>query len=266
MTAFLNKRSFPAVRRVRDIRDGKNEGLFFVEGGALLLDLFKSNFQVTDLFCTAKTKSRAEELKKSGHSPCALTVMTDDVMSFVSDLESAPGMLALVKRPVIETQFPESLDRSGLYLLIHKIGLPQNMGALLRSAEAAGVKEVWITETSVDPYSPKVVRGATGSLFRMHLRTGLHFSDVFSYCREKGLPTYAATSSGGKSYDEVNWTQGAMLAVGSEAHGFSESELELADQKIRIPMLGEIESLNAGVAASICLFEAARQRRQGKPK
>ena len=136
---------------------------------------------------------------------------------------------------------------------------PGTAGTLIRSAEAAGVQAVLFCPGTVDPFNDKVVRAGMGAHFRLPIRACRSWTHVQKYLGvDKRL--YLADASGTRSYDAVDWTQPSALIVGGEANGASDQAREAA-MAVNIPMLGSAESLNAGMAGAVILFEAARQRR-----
>jgi TrmH family RNA methyltransferase len=180
-------------------------------------------------------------------------VVTDTVMRALSDTVSPQGILAVV--PFIELPLPES---PWLILVVDKVRDPGNLGTILRSAEAAGASQVILTSATVDVYSPKVVRGAMGAHFYLPIATGVSWPEMAGALR--GRQILLAETKGGKVYCEVDWTKPSALIVSSEAEGASQEAERLATERIVIPMQGKAESLNVAVAASVILFEAARQQ------
>jgi TrmH family RNA methyltransferase len=164
---------------------------------------------------------------------------------------------------VVAVAWPELEPRPGLRLVLDGLQDPGNVGTLLRSAEAAGVGLVLATRGIADLYSPKVVRAAMGAHFSQPLRSDLSWDEIGA---ELGLcpVVYAADATASMPYYAADWRQPAALIVGSEAHGVSEEGGAWATHRIAIPMLGRAESLNAGVAGSVILFEALRQRTRGR--
>jgi TrmH family RNA methyltransferase len=150
---------------------------------------------------------------------------------------------------------------SPLYVVVDGVQDPGNLGTLLRSAAAVDVSAVLLTPGTVDAYNGKVVRAAMGAHFRLPIAPLDESSRerLVVRCRVRVL----AESGSAVTYDGIDWTEPAALIVGSEAHGPSEMGRSLATVSAGIPLLNEVESLNAGVAASVMLFEAARQRRAG---
>ena len=135
-----------------------------------------------------------------------------------------------------------------------------NVGAILRTAEAAGATGVITTRNTSDPFSPKALRGAMGSAFRLPIWSGPTFDELIQWCRGRRIVTFASEVEGRTSYAEIDWTGPCALLLGPESTGLTDEELKNADRGVRIPMKGDVESLNVSVAAGILLFEAARQR------
>ena len=180
-------------------------------------------------------------------------VVTDKVMRALSDTVSPQGILAVV--PFLELPLPED---PWLVLVVDRVRDPGNLGAILRSAEAAGVSQVILTPATVDVYSPKVVRGAMGAHFYLPMVTGISWSKMAEAL--EGRQILLAEAKGDKVYYEVDWTKPSALIVGSEAEGGSQEAERLAAERIVIPMRGKTESLNVAVAAGVILFEAARRQ------
>lgn len=181
---------------------------------------------------------------------------SEAVIAAASDTQSPQGV-------VVAVAWPEIAQHSGLRLVLDSIQDPGNLGTLLRSAEAAGVGLVLCMTGCADMYSPKVVRAAMGAHFSLPLRGDVSWDDLGIELADIPL-VYAAGSEAAMPYYAADWRQPAALIIGAEAHGVSAAGLALATHHISIPMIGNAESLNAGVAGSIILFEALRQRSRGR--
>lgn len=130
----------------------------------------------------------------------------------------------------------------------------------MRTVEAAGASGVILTEGTTDIFSPKALRGAMGSSFRLPLWTGASFDEAIDFCRERGIRTVCTDIRAERVHTEIDWTAASALIVGPEATGLEKTEIALADESLRIPMHAPVESLNVAVATGIVLYEAARQR------
>jgi TrmH family RNA methyltransferase len=177
--------------------------------------------------------------------------VTDEVMAACADTQTPQGVLAVV--PFIGLN-----PRPGLLLILDAIRDPGNLGTILRSAESAGVGQVLLSPGTVDLYNPKVVRGAMGAHFRLPVFSR-DWPDIGQAA--SGRAVWLADAAGDTTYDAVDWTRPSALIVGGEAFGAGEEAEQLATGRVSIPMPGGAESLNAAMAATVILFEAARQHR-----
>ena len=162
--------------------------------------------------------------------------------------------------------FAEEAIYRGVPLVVVAVGLqnPGNVGAVLRAAEAAGASGAYLTAGTADPLSWKAVRGAMGSAFRLPHVRGISADEVLARLRARGVTTLAAVAGEADAYDAADLTRPVALLLGREADGLSAALAARADRRITIPMAGRAESLNVAVAAGVLLFEAARQRAQGR--
>jgi TrmH family RNA methyltransferase len=237
-------------RRVR-----YRERHFVIEGIRLVEEAFRAGIVPALLFyseginATPGGRELLAEIQKGGAPAFAASEM---VMKAMADTVSPQGVLAVV--PFVELAPPPS---PSLVLVVDRLRDPGNLGAILRSANAAGVEQVILAPKTVDPYNPKVVRGAMGAHFRLPIEA-LSWPEIAEALA--GVQVLLADARAKRAYYEVDWTQPSALIIGGEAYGTSQEAMELATATIAIPMHGGAESLNAAVAASVILFEAARQR------
>jgi len=238
-----------ARRRVR-----QREGRFVVEGTRLLDELGRAGIRPALAFYTA---TWAETPTGQRLLPLVRTAgegawpVSDTVMAACSDTQTPQGVLAVVPFMSLE-------PRHGLLLILDGIRDPGNLGTILRSAESAGVGQVLLAPGTVDLYNPKVVRGAMGA----HLRLPVLSQDWPAISKRAGGRTvWLADAAAETAYDAVDWTQPSALIVGGEASGAGQEAAGLTTGRVSIPMAGGADSLNAAMAATVILFEAARQGR-----
>ncbi|MDE5933982.1 MAG: RNA methyltransferase, partial [Lachnospiraceae bacterium] len=148
-----------------------------------------------------------------------------------------------------------------LLVLLEDIQDPGNLGTIFRAGEGAGVTGILMSNNSVDIYNPKTIRSTMGSIYRMPFLYTEQLTEVIGKLREKKIAVYAAHLRGAVTYDTCDHTRGTAFLIGNEANGLRDETADAADVSVKIPMAGQVESLNAAVAASILLYEAARQRR-----
>jgi TrmH family RNA methyltransferase len=247
------------VKRVRALqsyrRDRWKERRYILEGSRLASELIQADVPVDYIFHTEQFKSKEPGLvnllaRQGGE----VLVVSEAVMAACSDTESPAGILVVAPFP--ELTIPEELS---LTLVVDRMADPGNLGTLLRTARAAGVEGVFLTEGCVDPFNPKVVRAAAGAHIHLPLRQ-LDAHEIEAHLG--GLELWLAESRAGMAYTEVDWRRPVALVIGSEAHGVGDALSAVIQKRVQIPMRGGVESLNAAVAASVILFEIARQREE----
>jgi TrmH family RNA methyltransferase len=175
----------------------------------------------------------------------------------LSDVQTPQGILAVFPIPSLR---PDLAAPAPLALVLDRLRDPGNLGTLLRAAAGAGVSAVYLTPESVDPWNAKVVRAGMGAHFRIPL---LPFDAEARDALLDRLPRRViAAADATRPYDAVDWTAPAALVIGGEAEGVSPALTAWGTEAVTIPLRGDVESLNAAVAGSVILFEAARQRRE----
>lgn len=261
----ITSRDNALARQARAVRDGRVRELIFIEGLRLCEEAVGAGLRISDVLYTerlAEDERGSRLLRALQERSERAALLSEAVMASVSDTKRPQGIVALAARPetgplVLERQAVETVP---LLLLMHRTNNPTNAGALLRTAEAAGATGAVTTAGSTDLLSPKALRGAMGSAFRLPLWTDADYAEVLGWCAERGIRTVCADARAGRSYTEIDWTSPRALILGPEAAGLSEQETDAADEAVHIPMRPPVESLNVAVAAAILLYEAARQR------
>jgi TrmH family RNA methyltransferase len=240
------------VRRLQaEKRFRHRENAFVVEGTRWLKELVQLG-RVPDVIFYTDEWLNADNDPILQQLAGAKQVVTELVMAAMSDLQSPPGVLAVL--PIDPLPWPEN---PSLLLILDGINNPGNLGTMLRTAGAAGTDGVILGPNCVDAYNPKTVRGGMGAHLRLPMQTA-SWAEIGEMVR--GMHVWLAAAAGEKVYTAVNWIQPAALIIGGEASGAGQQAHQLATP-IAIPMHAATESLNAAVAAAVILFEAARQRK-----
>lgn len=260
ITSIHNER-VKYVRSLARRRNRQREGRFVVEGTRLVEEMVGAGIRPALAFYTeawAASAAAEQMLPALTQASEGAFSVTETVLAGCSETESPAGVLVVV--PIVHLP-----PRPGLVLILDRLRDPGNLGTILRSAEAAGAGQVILAPETVDLHNPKVVRAGMGAHFRLATME-LDWPAIRHLVRREELAVWlaAAESSGGQTpYDAVNWRLPAALIVGGEAVGAGEEAAALATGRVSIPMVGAAESLNAAMAATVILFEVARQRRGG---
>ena len=260
----ITSRDNSLLRRARAVRDGRADESIYVEGLRLCEEALSSGLEIEAVIYSDEfeRKERAaaliEKLRAASDNSASVS---EKLLASISYTRTPQGIILLAKRPASDQKtFEASQPAAPFLVVIHGINNPVNVGAILRTAEAAGVTGAITTTNTSDSFSPKALRGAMGSAFRLPIWTASTYEDVIEWCDARGIRTICADVDGTKSYTEVDWRVPCALIVGSESEGLSSREIALAGEAVLIPMKGAVESLNVAVATAVLLYEAARQQ------
>lgn len=242
----------------------KEQGVFLVEGlkmfeearnAGLLLKTY-----VSESFYQKKIQEEASYFMNLDYE-----VVTDGIFKEVADTQTPQGIMGVVNR--LEYSLIDILAKpTPMLLLLEDIRDPGNLGTIIRAAEGAGVSGIILNRSCVDIYNPKVIRSTMGSIYRVPFYQAENFIATIEEIKNQGIVIFAAHLMG-RVYDtEGGFTGSCAFLIGNEANGLSEEASQMADIRIKIPMEGQVESLNAAIAAAILIYEAARQRRNTHKK
>ena len=188
-------------------------------------------------------------------------LVADGVLKSVSDTQTPQGVMALVQMPSYELS--DLLDGPRTHLLIlESIQDPGNLGTMLRTGEGAGATGIIMNKTTTDLFNPKTIRSTMGSIYRMPFYIAEDLEETIAFLKGQGVRLYAAHLKGEESYDRPDYTGPCAFLIGNEGNGLTDETAALADTYIRIPMEGQVESLNAAISATLLMYECHRQRAQ----
>ena len=255
ITSTSNRKIKDAAALIRKTSERRTRGEFIVEGVKMFdetPDALIARIFVGETFWDGAS----QELRRRIEEHEAYLVR-DDIFASISDTKSPQGIMAQVRMR------EDILTEADAYVILEHLQDPGNLGTIIRSAEAAGFAVIMDRGTA-DIYSPKVVRSTMGGIFRVPFAYTDDLEGTIRALKGRGVRIYAAHLKGEKAYDCESYTGASAFLIGNESAGLTDATAQLADAYIRIPMLGRVESLNASVAASVLMFEAARQRRNGQ--
>lgn len=206
----------------------------------------------------AETARKLEQCRQGG---VRVETVSDEVFRKIADTMSPQGILCVVGQP--EYQKEELYQcQDPLWMILEDLQDPGNVGTILRTGEGAGITGVILTKGCVDLFNPKTIRATMGSIYRVPFFYTEQLSNEVKRLKEQHITVYAAHLEGRSWYDEASYQAGSAFLIGNEGNGLRRETAALADRYLKIPMQGQVESLNAASAASILMYEAARQRRK----
>ncbi len=242
------------LQKKRKLREEK--GIFLVEGIRMFRETpveLIENVYASETFY-GKNKSLFQNINKK------VELLSDTVFQKISETKTPQGILCVVKRKQYTLESLLQSEHAHL-LVLESLQDPGNVGTILRTAEAAGVTGIIMSKDTADLYQSKTIRSTMGSIFRMPCVCVEDICETIEALKKHEIKTFAAHLQGEKCYNDVEYKGKIAFLIGNEGNGLSEEVTKQADTWIRIPMEGEVESLNAAIAATILMFEAYRQRR-----
>ena len=197
-------------------------------------------------------------VQKHGISDDSIEIVADNVFDRMSQTQTPQGIMAVVRMK--DNSLSDMLSGNPLLILVENLQDPGNLGTIIRMGEGAGVTGVIMSPNTVDIYNPKTIRSTMGSIFRVPFIYVQDFGEAVSECQKSGVKVYAAHLDGKNTYLGEDYSTPTAFLIGNEGNGLTDDITKQADTLIRIPMEGEVESLNAAIACTILTYEAVRQR------
>lgn len=250
------------LKKLEKSSERREQNLILIEGLREVVLAQRAGYQIETVFvCPEILKTTGayslKELKNS-EQPIPIIEITEAVYRSVAYRDSTEGVLATAT-PKKHTLENLKLKQNPLILVIEAVEKPGNLGAMLRTADAAGADAVIICDAKTDVYNPNVIRSGVGTVFTNQIAV-CETKQAIHFLKANNIATYAAELTAKEYHFQKNFRQPSAVIVGTEATGLSEEWIKVADEHIKIPMLGHIDSLNVSVSAAILLFEAVRQR------
>jgi TrmH family RNA methyltransferase len=255
----------PAVKRLLQLqeksRNRKKEGVFIVEGLREIQLAFKGKYICEEFFfCDSLFPAEGlRELNTNTENKPLITELSKDVYEKIAYRGSTEGVMALFRSKELSLDSLQLNSKNPLLLIAEAPEKPGNIGALLRTADAANVDAVIIANPKTDLFNPNIIRSSVGCVFTNNIAVGTT-SEIISFLKKHKISIYTAALQASKNYSEIDFTNSSAIVVGTEATGLSKEWIDHSTQNIIIPMSGEIDSMNVSVAAGILIFEAKRQR------
>lgn len=270
ITSMTNKRIKNVMALSARAKERKKQKSFVAEGIKMFMEA--PDTWIREIYIAEDFDFAAEE-----HRELAQRFMTfqqdenvvaelvkTDIFQKMSDTRTPQGVLTVLKMPEYEVEQVLSMKKErgkGLFLVLEDIQDPGNLGTMMRAGEGAGISGVIMSSHTVDMFNPKTIRATMGSIYRVPFVYVEDLQETLGRMKKSEIKTYAAHLKGQKDYDKESYQGATAFLIGNEGNGLSKEIADMAECYIKIPMLGEVESLNAAIAASLLTYEAARQRR-----
>lgn len=257
---MITSTSNPHIKRLLQLQKKSKarneEQAFVVEGPRMFAEVPKERVEKVYISESLYNKKKQDFDFRN----LSFEILSDSVFQHVSDTQTPQGILCIVKQKSFSMEkFLDIVNPH--FVVLDNLQDPGNLGTIVRTAEGAGVDAVFMSKDCVDIYNPKTIRSTMGSIYRMPI---IYIEDMVALMdkfRKKGIKSYAAHLEGENSYDKEDYKSGTAILIGNEGNGLRDEVAQAADIWVRIPMYGQVESLNAAIAASVFMFEVARQRR-----
>ena len=237
-------------------RERKKQQLFVIEGKREIELAFKGQFEIDSLLFIPQ-KIEYDYLKQ--FNAREVIEITPEVYQKIAYRESTEGIIAIAKSKYIDLNSLIFKNKEPLILVIEGIEKPGNIGAMIRSADAANIDAIILADPKTDQYNPNVIRSSVGGVFTKNIVISSS-EEIIAFFKKNNIKMYAATLQNSNLYTNQNYTEASAIIVGTEANGLTQIWRDHSTKNINIPMQGEIDSMNVSVAAAVILFEAKRQR------
>ena len=264
ISSVANKKVKQIVQLQKSAKARREEDVFVVEGIRMFREAPKEWIRET-----YATEEMLTKLEQEGVDISQIEPVTQEVFERISDTKTPQGILTVLSRPKYEPN--EILSKEAgcekktpaLLLFLEDLQDPGNLGTIFRTSEGAGVTGIVMSKDCVDVFNPKTIRSTMGSVYRMPFIYVEDFVGAINSAKKNGVKTFAAHLSESTDYDKCIFTGPTGFFIGNEGNGLKKETADLADAYLKIPMEGQLESLNAAVATAVLIYEANRQRRNG---
>lgn len=238
------------VNSLKAKKERDKTGLFILEGKRLV-DEIPNSWEIKYLL---KAESYSEDINFEN-----VYTVKDSLFEKISETVNPQGILAVCHIKEFDVTNVD-YSNSPFFVVLENVTDPGNMGTLIRTADAAGADGIFLSKGCVDIYNPKVIRATMGSIFHLPIYRNLNLTDLMEDFKNNNVKTLAAHLKGTSTPYKVDMTTACAVIIGNEANGLSDEISEMASDLVKIPMPGKAESMNAGIAGGILIYEAVRQR------
>jgi TrmH family RNA methyltransferase len=255
----------PLIKQIRKLHRSSNrhkQNLLLLEGTNLLTAACQVNYKLVTVCCTPKWRENHQQLwQKISHHALQIELVSPEILSAIATTVNPDGVVATAvgRTPKIPVR-----ENMRLGLALERLQDPGNLGTIIRTAVAADLDSLWLSQDSVDFDNPKVLRASVGEWFRLPMAVSQNLSQEIKQFQQQGVQVIATLPQAKATYWEIDFNNPTLILLGNEGAGLSEELVNLADLKVKIPLSNQVESLNVAITTALLLYEAQRQRRQLK--
>ena len=253
----ISSRTNPKVKELLDLKSSKEH--YFVEGYRIIEEILSTGLNPQEVVFTPKADKNPVTAKAKSMAK-NYTAMSEQVFDKLSDTQEPQGLAAFFAKQSYD--FKELLvkaKKDSVFILLHEIQDPGNLGTIFRTARASGVAGIFLTNKSVAITNTKVIRASMGSIFTVPFVDNIELNTAISYMKNSNVSVAATDAKGGADLFSPDYSLPVCFVLGSEAHGLPEEFLKKADITLKIPMINKIESLNLSVSAAILMYDAVKR-------
>ena len=260
ITSVANPRVKQVVLWQNKAKERRKDDIFLAEGAKMFEEAPIA--QIKDVYLTQEVADKWQREKSAlwdKLQEVSFETVSSDVFAKMSDTMSPQGILTVIKRPKYRLEDYLQIENP-LFVVLEDLQDPGNLGTIVRTGEGAGITCVIMTQNTVDIFNPKTIRATMGSVFRVPFVYVDDIEKTLAILHEAGVETYAAHLEGKTFYDRVDFCKGTAFLIGNEGNGLKKQTADQAKHYVKIPMEGQVESLNAAIATSLLMYEVHRQR------
>ena len=247
-----------SVRKLKEKKYRDLENAYIIEGTKIIKEAIQEKTNIKQIImCENFTdnndldKDTLYEIAKHN-----LIYVTEKVFNLITDVKTPQGIIAVIEKNNANTQIDYSQD---IIIALDDLQDPGNLGTILRTVDSANLNQIILSKNSADPYNPKVVRSTMGGIFRVNIIETENLQETLKNMQKNNFKIMVTSLNTKNSIYDIDYTK-KVIVIGNEANGVSKAIQDMADEKVKIPMLGKTESLNASVATGIMIYEYVRRK------
>lgn len=253
----ITSRSNPKVKELLELK--KSKDYFFVEGYRIIEEILKTGLSPFELIFTPEAGQNTITLQAKSNAS-NYTALSRQVFDKISDTREPQGLAAFFKKPAHDiNKMLKTSGKHGIFLLLHEVQDPGNLGTIFRTARAGGVSGIFLTNKSVSLTNTKTIRASMGSIFTVPFVENIELNNAISYLKNSNITIAAADIKSDIELFKSGYKLPVCFVLGSEAHGLPVEVFQKADVVLKIPMVNQIESLNLSVSAAVLIYDAVRR-------